>query len=378
MGPLYRPAGCVGRHKDFRGSPRRVADSTVISIDAMGGDHGPPVVVPGLALGAETWRARGVRFLLHGDQARIDAELAKAPAAREFCEIRHTDKMIAMDAKPAHAMRRGAGSSMWNAIESVKMGEARAAVSSGNTGALVAISRMILSMVGHLNRPALVGMWPTLKGPCSVLDVGANVDSDAERLVEFAIMGAAFHRALYGVEQPSIALLSNGREEQKGSEAVKAADKLLRENGLGLNYQGFVEGDDLSEGSVDVVVTDGFVGNVALKTAEGVGRYVLAELRDALTASWIDKLGAAIASGAFRRLRARLDPSSVDGGPLLGLNGVVVKSHGGTNAKGSANAVRVAVDLAQSDCAADIQRNLQQLTAALAEKAGEPSAENSE
>lgn len=333
----------------------------------MGGDHGPPVVVPGVAYQAGLWRERGVRFLLHGDQARLEAELAKTPAIRDLCEIRHTDKVIGMDEKPAVAMRRGQGSSLWNAIQSVKAGEAQAVVSSGNTGALMAIARMILKMVGDLKRPALVGMWPTQDRPCSVLDVGANVDSDAEQLVEFAIMGNAFHRALYRTQRPTIGLLSNGKEEQKGSDAVRSADRLLRANTLGLNYQGFIEGDDLSKGLVDVVVTDGFVGNVALKTAEGIGRYVAAELRAALTATLIDQLGAVIASGALRRLRNRLDPSSVDGGPLLGLNGVVVKSHGGTVPKGFANAIRVALDLAQSDCGAEIQRNLQQLTAALAE-----------
>ena len=244
----------------------------------------------------------------------------------------------------------------------------------------MAIARLILRMVGDLKRPALVGMWPTQDRPCSVLDVGANVDCDAERLVEFAIMGDAFHRALYKVDQPSIALLSNGREEQKGNDAVRAADLLLRDNVLDLNYQGFVEGDDLSKGVADVVVTDGFVGNVALKTAEGIGRHVLAELLAALTASVIDQVGALIAAGAFRRFRERMDPSSVDGGPLLGLNGVVVKSHGGTNAKGFANAIRVAVDLAQSECGSEIQRNLQQLTAALAQPTPghAPAPENSE
>jgi glycerol-3-phosphate acyltransferase PlsX len=346
----------------------------------MGGDHGASVVVPAVAHSADVWRARDVRFLLHGERAGLEAELAKAPMARAFCEIRHTDKVIAMDAKPAQAMRRGSGTSLWNAIESVRAGEAVAAVSSGNTGALMAIARMILRMVGDLQRPALVGMWPTPDRPCTVLDVGANVDCDAERLVEFAIMGDAFHRALYRSNRPTIALLSNGKEEQKGNEAVKSADALLRENGLGLNYQGFVEGDDLSKGVADVVVTDGFTGNVALKTAEGIARYVQSELRAAFTASLVDKMGAAIAGGAFRRLRDRLDPRSVDGAPLLGLNGVVVKSHGGTNAKGFANAIRVAVDLAQSDCGADIQRNLQQFTAALADRSPgvAPAPENSE
>jgi glycerol-3-phosphate acyltransferase PlsX len=347
-----------------------VPEFTVISIDAMGGDHGPSVVVPGLALGAEQWRARNVRFLLHGDTVRLEAELARHPAVRPLCDVRHTDLVISGDEKPAQAMRRGKGSSLWNAVEAIRDGQAQAAVSSGNTGALMAISKLILRMVvPDLERPAIVVRWPTSRGFTTVLDVGANIDCDAERLVDFAIMGAAFHRAVYGVERPSIGLLNVGAEDQKGREDVREAHGLLTGGGLNLNYRGFVEGGDIGKGSVDVVVTDGFTGNVALKTAEGVARFVSAELRAALTSSLISKIGAFIAQGALRKLRDRLEPP--DGGPLLGLNGIVVKSHGGTDAKGFANAVRVAADLAQSEFTSEIRRNLEQLTAALNEKAPE-------
>jgi glycerol-3-phosphate acyltransferase PlsX len=344
-----------------------VPEPIVIAIDAMGGDHGPSVVVPGVLLAAQRWRESGVRFVLHGDQSRIDAELARSPAARGACEVRHTDKVISSDDKPAHAMRRGAGSSLWNAVEQVQRGEAQAAVSAGNSGALMGVSRLLLRMVGELQRPALVAIWPTVRGFSTVLDVGANVDCDAARLVEFAVMGEAFHRTLHRSTRPSVGLLSNGREEQKGHDELREADRLLRGGKVDLDYRGFVEGNDISKGTVDVVVTDGFTGNVALKTAEGMGRFLSAELRAAFGASPLDQLGALIAGGAFRKLRVRLDPSSVDGGPLLGLNGVVVKSHGGTDAKGFANAVGVAVNLARSGYVSEIARNLQQLTAALAD-----------
>jgi glycerol-3-phosphate acyltransferase PlsX len=175
-----------------------VSDPTVISIDAMGGDFGPPVIVAGLAGELDAWRAKGVRFLLHGDQAQIEAELARKPAARDFCEIQHADKVIASDEKPAQAVRRGKGSSLWNAVEAIRDGKAQAAVSGGNSGALMAISKLILRMAADLERPAFVVSWPSISGVTSVLDVGANIDCDAERLVEFAIMGAAFHRALHG------------------------------------------------------------------------------------------------------------------------------------------------------------------------------------
>ncbi len=342
-----------------------MSDSIVISIDAMGGDHGPAVAVPGIALALEDLGGRDVRFLLSGDEALINIELARAPKARAACTVRHTDKVITSDEKAAQALRRGKGSSLWNAVEAVKLGEANAAVSGGNTGALMAISKLLLRMAGGLDRPAIVASWPTMRGITAVLDVGANIESDAAQLVEFAIMGEAFYCAVHGAERPTVGLLNVGSEEQKGHEDVREANRILREAGLSIDYYGFVEGDDIAKGTVNVVVTDGFTGNIALKTAEGFARFVRHILRDAFTSSWQAKLGALIAAPALRRIRDRLDPSSVNGGPLLGLNGIVIKSHGGADARGYANAIRVAVDLASSDYAAQIDRNMKQLAAVL-------------
>jgi glycerol-3-phosphate acyltransferase PlsX len=253
-----------------------------ISIDAMGGDHGPSVIVPGVARAAETLKARNVHILLHGDSAKINAELARYPAAKAISEVRHSDTVISMDEKPGQAMRRGKGSSMWNAVEAVKTGEAQAAVSAGNTGALMAISKLLLRMSADLERPAIVASWPGMGGHVTtVLDVGANIDCDAERLVDFAIMGEAFHRAIHGVAKPTVALLNVGSEDMKGHDELREAHAILKDGGLPLDYRGFVEGDDLSGGEIDVVVTDGFTGNIALKTAEGTARFVYAELRSA-------------------------------------------------------------------------------------------------
>jgi len=341
-----------------------VADPLVISIDAMGGDHGPPVVVPAVARALKFLGSDGARFLLHGDEATLEAALARTPQLRSLCDIRPSTGVIAMDAKPAHAMRRGKGSSMWNAVESVKAGEAGAAVSAGNTGALMAISRLILRMASNLDRPALVANWPTLRGVTAVLDVGANVVCDADRLVEFAIMGAAFHRAVQGSQRPTVGLLNIGTEIDKGHEEVRGADRLLRERELDLDYRGFVEGDHIAKGLVDVVVTDGFTGNVALKTAEGMARFFRTELRNTLTDGLLAKLGATIAQRSLKKMGERLDPGSINGGPFLGLNGIVVKSHGGADARGFATAIRLAADLARSDFAAGIERSLERLPAA--------------
>ncbi len=314
----------------------------------MGGDHGPSVIVPAVALAAKT--LPDVRFLLHGDEVQLNAQLAKSPAARAVSEVRHTDKAISMEEKPAQAMRRGKGTSLWNAVEAIRNNEAAACVSAGNTGALMAISKLILRMGANLERPAIVASWPTMQGVSAVLDVGANVESDAKQLIEFAIMGAAFHHAVHGSQRPTVGLLNVGSEDQKGHEEVREAHAILKETKLDFDYRGFVEGTDIAKGTVDVVVTDGFTGNVALKTAEGLARFFAAEIRSTLT------------SGPLEKMRRRLDPGRVNGGPLLGLNGIVVKSHGGADAIGYASAIRVAVDLARSDFSAEIDRNLKRLT----------------
>jgi len=340
-----------------------VSDPLVISIDAMGGDHGPAVTVPGVER-ATKFLPSGTRFLLHGDAGAIQEALDGSPGLVGRCEVRPASFVIGMDMRPAHAMRRGKGSSMWNAVEAVKTGEAHAAVSAGNTGALMAVSRLLLRMMADLDRPALVANWPTARGVTAVLDVGANVACDAERLVEFAILGAAFHHALHHSTRPTVGLLNVGSEDEKGHEEVRGANRLLRETQFDLDYRGFVEGDDIPKGTVDVIVTDGFTGNVALKTAEGLARFFGSELRAALMADPISRLGAFVSQRALKRMRERLDPGQVKGGPFLGLKGIVVKSHGGTDARGFAGAIRQAAELAQSDFAAEIDRNLQRLTAA--------------
>lgn len=341
-----------------------MADTTLISLDAMGGDHGPSVVVGGIKHYLDQWGGEGVRFQLHGDEAAIRAEMARCNLTEAVCEIQHTDKMVAMDEKPAQAMRRGKGSSMWNAIDAVKSGSAKAAVSAGNTGALMAISKLLLRMAAAgLERPAIVASWPTTRGYTAVLDVGANIGSDAKQLIEFAIMGEAFQSAVHGVQNPKVGLLNIGSEDVKGHDELREAHAILRGGSLPLNYFGFVEGNDIPKGTVDVIVTDGFTGNVALKTAEGTARFISTLLKEALTSGPMAKLGAVIAMPALKRMASRIDPNAVNGGPLLGLNGIVVKSHGGASAQGFANAIRVAVDLARSDYSAKVGANLARLSA---------------
>jgi glycerol-3-phosphate acyltransferase PlsX len=341
-----------------------LTQSLVISIDAMGGDFGPPVVVPAVARALAVVGPE-ICFLLHGDEAVLAPELARHAAAAGRVIIRHADKVIAMDEKPGQALRRGKGSSMWNAVEAVKDGEAACAVSAGNTGALMAISLLILRMIADLDRPALVAPIPTPKGVTTFLDAGANIDCDAERLVEFAIMGEAYHRAAYGKARPTVGLLNVGSEEMKGHEEVREANRLLREGDFELDYRGFVEGDDITRGAVDVIVTDGFTGNVTLKAMEGVGRFVVGELRGALSSGRMAMAGALLARGALQTFAEKMNPPPA--APLLGLNGLVLKVLGGANARNFAQALSVAGDLAQSDFAAEIERNMRRLPAALAE-----------
>lgn len=345
-----------------------MSKTLVISLDAMGGDHGPSVVVGGVADYLKAHPGSDLGFVIHGKADEIEAQIRshRLPTAR--IDIRHTDKVVAMDEKPAQALRRGKGSSLWNAIESVKSGEAAAIVSAGNTGALMAISKLQLRMAAPgLERPAIVASWPTLRGITAVLDVGANIDCDAAQLIEFAIMGEAFQTAVHGTKRPTIGLLNVGSEDMKGHEQVREAHRLLRSGAFDLDYHGFVEGDDIAKGTVDVIVTDGFTGNVALKTAEGTARFISALLKDALMSGLPSRLGAMMALPALKKMRNRIDPNAINGGPLLGLNGIVVKSHGGASAYGFGNAIRVAGDLARSDYMTKVSANLKRMTTVLEE-----------
>ena len=313
----------------------------------MGGDSGAEIAIPGCAMALQ--RHPDVRFIFFGDAKAIKLLLAKRQTLFAKSEVRNSEIAIAMDEKPSQALRRGRHKSgMWMAIDAVRQGEAAAIVSAGNTGALMAMSRFILRTLPGIERPAIAAIWPTMTGECVVLDVGATVGADAHQLVEFAIMGEAMASCLFGKPQPSVGLLNIGVEEVKGNDSVKEAARMLRELKLPLRYDGFVEGDDIGKGRVDVVVTEGFTGNVAIKVAEGTVKQMTTFLRSAMNATLISKIGAFLAGGAFAALRERLDPSKHNGGVFLGLNGVVVKSHGGTDVLGYATAVEVAIEMVRN------------------------------
>ena len=339
-----------------------MADVKFISIDGMGGDHAPRIVVEGLEHFAQSHP--DLRFLIHGDEVQLKLLLEKAPTAAPRVTIRHTDRSVAMDAKPSQMLRQGKGTSMWNAIEAVKSGEAIAAVSAGNTGALMALSMFILRKVEGVHRPALVASWPTRKGVTAMLDLGADIAADAEQLVEFAIMGVAFARAVNGVQNPKVALLNIGEEELKGHESIREAARLLRTSNLPIDFRGFIEADKIGSADLDVIVTDGFTGNIALKTAEGIAKMISDMLKDALKSGPLAMLGAALAMPALKQFRSKMDPRKVNGAVFLGLNGVVVKSHGGTDSVGFAQAIKVAAGMGESGFRTEVEENLRRLAPA--------------
>ncbi len=338
-----------------------MADRKIISIDGMGGDNAPLIVVEGLELFAK--RRADLHFLLHGDEAQLTALMAKAPTAAPRTTIRHTDKLISMDAKPADAVRRGKGSSMWSAIEAVKNGEAIAAVSAGNTGALMGQAMFILKKAEGVERPALAANWPTRTGVCAMLDLGADIAATAEQLVEFAIMGQAYARVVNGVQNPRVALLNIGSEELKGHESIREAARLIRGSNLQMDFRGYIEADKIGYGTIDVVVADGFTGNVALKTAEGIARMMSDMIKDALKSGPISMLGALLVMPGLKKMREKMDPRKVNGAVFLGLNGVVVKSHGGTDAIGFEQAISVAAGMGESHFRKEVEDNLKRLVA---------------
>ena len=326
-------------------------DGLIISIDAMGGDDAPEIVIKGIEYFlTHEGEGRRARFLLHGDETALAPLIANAPRTRERSEVVHTDKIVAMEDKPSQALRQGKGSSMWNAVASVKGGQAGVVVSAGNTGAFMAMSKLQLRAKQGVQRPALAASWPNMTGGMSVvLDVGANIECDASQLTEFAILGEAYYRAIYGKKCPTVGLLNVGTEDGKGNAVVKVAHERLSQSQLGIDYIGFVEGYDISKGSVDVVVTDGFTGNVALKTAEGTAKLVDSFVKKALLGNLWSKFTSGLNAWSLRQLRKKLDPRRINGAVFLGLNGIAVKSHGGTDRIGFANALNIAIGLAESD-----------------------------
>lgn len=330
-----------------------------ISIDAMGGDHGPVVVIPALAKLLQ--RRPDVRFIVFGKQDVVQPELAKFPVLEKAVEFIHCDVAVAMEDKPSQALRHGRGkSSMWRAIEAVKLNQADVCVSAGNTGALMAMARFCLRTMANIDRPAIAAIWPTTRGESIVLDVGASIGADAHQLVDFAILGGAMSRALFQIERPTIGLLNVGVEEVKGQEDVKEAGTMLRDTDLNsMTYHGFVEGDDIGKGTVDVVVTEGFSGNIALKTAEGTARQIGGYLRAAMSRTLMAKIGYVFARGAFKALAEKMDVRKINGGVFLGLNGIVVKSHGGTDDEGFAAAVDLGYDMVRNRLIDRIEADLQ-------------------
>ena len=314
-----------------------------IALDAMGGDDAPEVVIRGANLAAR--RRPEAAFVAFGDRARVEPLVGRYSALKERLTVRHAETAVAGDEKPTVALRRGRDSSMRLAIDAVAAGEVDAVVSAGNTGALMAMAKVVLRMLPGIDRPAIAGVLPNRLGESVFLDLGANVECDAGNLVDFAAMGAAFARTVLGRRRPSVGLLNVGNEALKGRDREREAAAMLRGAADGFVFHGFVEGDDLTRGATDVVVTDGFTGNAALKTAEGVSRLYGEYLRRALRGSWRGRLGYAVARNAFRALRERTDPRRHNGAMFLGVNGAVVKSHGGADALGFATAIEVAVDM---------------------------------
>jgi phosphate acyltransferase len=334
-----------------------------IALDAMGGDHAPQAVIAGADLALE--RFPDLRFLLYGDERLLrDLLRTRAPLAGRS-EIEHTPERVDPDARPSQVLRQGRCTSMCLAIEAVKAGRANAAVSAGNTGALMALAKFVLKTLPGIERPAIASLMPTRRSETVFLDLGANAECDADNLVQFAVMGEVFARAVLGVTKPTVGLLNIGTEEVKGHDTIREAAAALRASHLPIEFRGFVEGTDLTSGKVDVVVTDGFTGNVALKVLEGTVGLYTQFLREAFKSSMLARVGYTLAKPALQLLRQRLDPRRYNGAMFLGLNGIVVKSHGGTDALGFANAIGVAVELVQQGTNQRITAELNRLEEAI-------------
>lgn len=340
----------------------------ILSLDAMGGDAAPDVVIEGAELALV--RHPKIRFLLHGDEARLKVLLEKHKSVASASQIIPAEASVSMEDKPSEAVRRGRNTSMWRAIDSVRQGEARAVISAGNTGALMAMGKIQLKTMPGISRPAIAALWPSLKGETVVLDLGANIEADEKQLVDFAIMGEAFARVELGLRHPQVGILNIGEEELKGHDEIRAAAQTLRTSVTDMNFIGFVEGRDIGMGDVDVVVTDGFTGNIAVKTAEGTALQFAALLSQAMRRTWLSRLGGLLAASAFRALKHKMDPNQSNAGIFLGLNGLVVKCHGGTDKTGFASAIDVALDMAESEYEDIIRRRLASLEHARKATAG--------
>lgn len=344
------------------------AVGTVISVDAMGGDRGAAAIVLGMSLAAE--KCPGIRYIVHGPEAELKRLIGRRRGLSAICDIRPTEGVVAMSDKPSHVMRKGQDTSMWSAVDAVRDGQASVCVSCGNTGALMAISLIRLRRVPGIIRPAIACLWPSRnpQGFNVMLDAGADIKADATDLLQYALMGASYARNAFGVSEPRIGLLNVGTEEHKGRAELKEAFDLIEAAAATpanqFNFIGFVEGGDLPSKRVDVIVTDGFTGNVALKTGEGTAKLVGEFLREAFKYTPLSRLAALLALTSLKRLQKRIDPRRVNGGVFLGLNGTVVKSHGSADATGIAAAIGLAFKLGQSGFAARLAARVASAAAA--------------
>ena len=333
-------------------------DKLTIAVDGMGGDAGPSVVLAGLDIVRR--KHSNIHFALFGKEDTVLPLLEDYPELANCIDFTHCDVAIAMDARPVLALRQGRRvSSMWNAIEAIKNNRAQVVLSAGNTGALMAMAKVILRTLPGIERPAIAGLWPNLHGYSVVLDLGATIGGTVSQYTQFAVMGCAYARGILGIKNPRVGILNIGVEDVKGTDNVREAAELLAASDI--NFIGFVEGDGIGQGVADVIVTDGFTGNVALKTAEGTARQFAEYLRDAMAHNWMSKLGYLFAYKGLQILRARVDPNVFNGGMFLGLNGSVIKSHGGTNAQGFAYASEVAVEAVRSDIVTHIGNDVEKM-----------------
>jgi glycerol-3-phosphate acyltransferase PlsX len=335
---------------------RDTGRKAIISLDAMGGDNAPYSVIKGADIALK--ENPDLKFKIFGQKDKVLKLIEQFPKVREASEFQHTEEVITNDEKPTVALRKAKNSSMYLAIDAVKNNTATAVVSSGNTGALMAISKLSLNTIPGIDRPAIGGLLPTEKGLCVMLDLGANIHCDATNLFEFCVMGSSFASIVLGKKSPKVGLLNVGEEKNKGHEVLRLASTLIEESGMDINYFGYIEGNDINSGKVDVVVTDGFSGNIALKSIEGTAKFFTNMVKAYVKKSIFGAIGLAIAAPAILRLKKKLDPRNYNGAMLLGLNGIVVKSHGSADEIGFANAIKVAYKLSKNNINEHIMREM--------------------
>jgi glycerol-3-phosphate acyltransferase PlsX len=337
----------------------------IIAVDAMGGDNAPGVVIDGLDRVADFLRSSSIGIKLFGDEAKLAPLVSKYPRVSALCEIIHTSEAVLPDDKPSRVIRSGRRTSMWMAIEAVRNQEADAVISAGNTGCLMGISKLLISTIAGIKRPAITTLLPNEKGGTSaMLDLGANSECDEDNIFQFCVIGALYARILCGIKRPSAGILNIGSEAGKGRDYLVRAASMLEENKdkLSFDYVGFVEGDDIFKGKVDVIATDGFSGNIALKTLEGTAKFITSSLKMAMRSSFLAKLGALLMLPQLKKFKSKMDPRNYNGAVFLGLNGIVVKSHGGTDAVGFSQAVRYAAMLIDADFNSKVRVEMEKIS----------------